>query len=120
MHRLPVFKKVTAYSQYQSCLSASMYFLDKNESLFFGTPPQLPRHYCHCPIPLDLAEEDVYGGAERLASAVARLDANGWNTDGRIYTTTWLRALCLLSPIKGGILKMSLSVKQDYTKQEVE
>ena len=97
-----------------------MYYLDKCESLFNARPPMLSRHYCQCPLPLDLCEEDVYGGRERLAAAVARLDPNGWNTDGQILTTTWLRALAILSPIREGILELSTSVNQQFTKLQVE
>jgi len=121
LHRLPAFEEVTAFSQYQSCLSASsMYYLDKNDSLFNSTPPSLTRHYCNCPIPLDICEEDLYSNPERLGAAVARLDSNGWNKDGKIYPTTWLRELCLQSPIREGILEHSLSVKLDFTKADIE
>lgn len=80
----------------------------------------LSDRYCQCPLPLDLCEEDVYGGRDRLAAAVARLDSNGWNTDGRIYTTTWIRALAMLSPIREGILELSLSVNLKFTKLQTE
>jgi len=120
LHRFPASEKVTAFSQYQSCLSASMYFLDKNDSLFNATPPSLTCRYCYCPIPLDICEEDLYSNPERLAAAVARLDSNGWNKDGKIYPTTWLRALCLQSPIREGILEHSLSVKLDFTKADID
>ncbi|KAL5328584.1 hypothetical protein ACEPPN_002083 [Leptodophora sp. 'Broadleaf-Isolate-01'] len=67
-----------------------------------------------------LCEEDVYGGPERLAIAVSKLSPGGWNTDGKIYTTTWARADCLLAPIREGILKLALSVEDQFSKTEVE
>lgn len=97
-----------------------MYYLDKCESLFNARPPMLSRHYCQCPLPLDLCEEDIYGGRERLAAAVAKLDSNGWSTDGRIFTATWLRALAMLSPIREGILELSISANQQFSKLQVE
>ncbi|KAG4443943.1 hypothetical protein IFR05_000583 [Cadophora sp. M221] len=120
LHRLPKYDKVTPISQYRSSLSASMYSCDKRESLFNGRPPMLNRPYCHCPLPLDLHEEDIYGGPERLAIAVSRLCPGGWNTDGKIYTATWARADCLLAPIREGILKLALSVEDQFSKAEVE
>ncbi|EED23993.1 FAD dependent oxidoreductase superfamily [Talaromyces stipitatus ATCC 10500] len=121
LHRLPSLDKVTPFSQYRACIASSMYYLDKCESLFNARPPMLSRRYCQYPLPLDLCEEDLYGGREKLAAALARLDSNGWNTDGRIYTTTWLRALSMLSPIREGILELSLSVvDMPFTKLEVE
>ncbi|PYH92282.1 FAD dependent oxidoreductase superfamily [Aspergillus ellipticus CBS 707.79] len=120
LHRQPPLDSVTPFAQHRAALASSMYYLDKCESLFNARPPMLSRHYCHCPLPLDLAEEDVYGGQARLAAAVARLDAQGWNPDGRIFTTSWLRALAMLSPIREGILELSLSVNLQFTKVEVE
>ncbi|PCG99120.1 Hypothetical protein PENO1_054710 [Penicillium occitanis (nom. inval.)] len=120
LHRLPQLQKLTPYSQYRACIASSMYYLDKCESLFNARPPMLSRHFCQYPLPLDLCEEDVYGGRERLELALARLDSNGWNTAGRIFTTTWLRALAMLSPIREGILELSLRINQQFTKEEVE
>ncbi|KAF5015070.1 hypothetical protein F66182_13725 [Fusarium sp. NRRL 66182] len=120
LHRLPQLRKVTPYSQYRACIASSMYYLDKCESLFNAQPPMLSRHFCQYSLPLDLCEEDVYRGRERLDAALARLDSNGWNTDGQIFTTTWLRALVMLSPIREGILELSLRINQQFTRSEVE
>lgn len=120
LHRQPVLEEVTPLSQHRACIASSMYYLDKCESLYNSRPPMLSRHYCQCPIPLDLCEEDVYGGRERLAAACAKLDSNGWSRDGRISTTTWLRALVLLCPIREGILELSLGVNSQFTKSQVE
>ena len=97
-----------------------MYYHDKCHSLFNARPPMLSKYYCQCPLPLDLCEEDVYGGRERLTVAIAKLDSNGWNTNGHIYTTTWLRALTMLSPIREGILELTLSLNSNFTKPQVE
>lgn len=120
LHRLPKYDKVTPLTQYRSSLSASMYSADKRESLFNGRPPMLNQPYCHCPLPLDLNEEDVYGGPERLATAVLKLCPGGWNTDGKIFTATLVRADCLLSPIREGILMLALNVERHFTRDEVE
>ncbi|KAJ6172197.1 FAD dependent oxidoreductase superfamily [Penicillium chermesinum] len=119
LHRLPAFKEVTPLSQHRSSLASSMYYLDKCESLYNARPPMLSRHYCQCPLPLDLSEEDIYGGRERLAAACAKLDSNGWGTDGRIFTTTWIRALAMLSPIRESILELSLGVHSQFTKCQI-
>lgn len=120
LHRLPPLDKVTPLSQHKASIAASMYYLDKCESLFNARPPMLSRQYCHCPLPLDLSEEDVYGGRERMTAAIAKLDPNGWNVEGRIFTTTWLRALAVMSPIREGILELSLSVNSQFSRAQVE
>ncbi|KAI2722544.1 hypothetical protein CBS147332_3473 [Penicillium roqueforti] len=119
-HRLTPAKEITPFSQHRASLAASMYYHDKCHSLFNARPPMLSNRYCQCPLPLDLSEEDVYGDRERLALAIAKLDSNGWNTNGQIFTTTWLRALAMLSPIREGILELTLSVNSEFTKSQVE
>jgi hypothetical protein len=94
--------------------------MDKCNSLFSGRPPLLTSQYCHCPLPLDLSEDELYSGPEVLASAKAKLDARGWNTSGRIHNATWSRALCLQSPIRERILEFSLGVNAQVTKATIE
>ncbi|OQE27975.1 hypothetical protein PENFLA_c005G04232 [Penicillium flavigenum] len=120
LHRLTPAKEITPFFQHRASLASSMYYHDKCHSLFNARPPMLSNRYCQCPLPLDLCEEDVYGGRERLAVAIAKLDSNGWNTNGQIFTTTWLRALAMLSPIREGILELTLSVNSKFTKSQVE
>ncbi|KGO68392.1 hypothetical protein PITC_070170 [Penicillium italicum] len=120
LHRLTPTKETTPFSQHRASLASSMYYYDKSHSLFNARPPMLSNRYCHCPLPLDLCEEDVYGGRERLAVAIAKLDSNGWNANGQIFATTWLRAVAMLSPIREGILELTLSVNSKFTKSQVE
>ncbi|CZR67120.1 uncharacterized protein PAC_17019 [Phialocephala subalpina] len=120
LHRLPVVPEVTPLYQFRSSISSSLFYLDKCESLFAGRPPMFNRRYCHCPPPLDLDEEDVYNGHERLAAAIKKLDGSGWNTDGKIHTTTWLRALLLLAPIREEILDLSLTVNSHFSKSQID
>lgn len=120
LHRQPFPREVTPLSQHRSILATSFFHLDKCDSLFLGRPPILDQRYCNIPQPLDLSEDDVYGGPERLAAAMHRLDANGWNTDKQVYTVTWLRAVSLLTPIREEILRLSLSANIQYTKPQIE
>ncbi|KAJ5373478.1 FAD dependent oxidoreductase superfamily [Penicillium concentricum] len=120
LHRVTPAKEVTPFSQHRASLASSMYYYDKSHSLFNARPPMLSNRYCQSPLPLDLCENDVYGGRERLTAAIAKLDSNGWNTNGHIFTTTWLRALAMLSPIREGILELTLSVNSTFTKSQVE
>ncbi|KAL2061598.1 hypothetical protein VTL71DRAFT_6975 [Oculimacula yallundae] len=121
LHRQPFNRgEVTPLSQFRATLGTSFYHLDKVDSLFLGRPPILDQKYCSIPQPLDLADEDLYGGAERLAAAVKRLDANGWNTNKHISGVTCLRAASLLSPIREEIIRLSLSINVQYTKPQID
>lgn len=62
----------------------------------------------------------MYGSRERMSEAIAKLDQNGWNTEGRISTTTWLWASAMLSPIREWLLELSLSVNSTFTRGSVE
>jgi len=97
-----------------------MYYVDKKSSLFTGKPPLLTKQYCHCPMPLDLSEDELYGGPDALASAIFKLDETGWNTQGMIHTATWLRAQSLLSPITESILEMSIGFNIECTETTVK
>jgi hypothetical protein len=71
-------------------------------------------------MPLDLSEAQLYNGPEVFASARSKLDANGWNTEKKIHSNTWLRAWCFLTPINERILEMSIGVDAEITKGTIE
>lgn len=48
-----------------------------------------------------------------INSAKSKLDANGWNTSGQVYASTWARALLLMSLIREEVLEISLSISND-------
>ena len=121
LHRLPEHEAVTPHSQFRRTLSASGYHLEKSQCLFKGRPPALSRHYCSFRLPLDLADDDLYGSSkEDFAVAVSQLDKDGWNTSGRIYTVTYVRAICLLVPIREEILEISLGLNIQIPQGRVE
>ncbi|TAQ87329.1 hypothetical protein B7494_g4354 [Chlorociboria aeruginascens] len=120
LHRLPIYKEITPSTQYRTGLSASLYCLDKCDSLFTGRPPMFTHHYCTYQLPLDLSEEETFSGPGIFAEAKSKLDSNGWNTSGKIYPITWVRALTLQSPIREGILELSLGVNTQFTKAQID
>lgn len=73
-----------------------------------GRPPVLDGRYSSTPLPLDLDDNVLLEGGALLSSAITSLDANGWNTDGQIYSTTILRARTMFSFIRGEILVLAL------------
>lgn len=80
----------------------------------------LTHHYCSYQLPLDLSEEEIFSGPEIFAEAKSRLDSKNWNTSGKIHTVTWVRALALQSPIREGILELSLGINKEITKTSIE
>lgn len=76
---------------------------------FTGRPPFITRRYCSTPLPLDLRDEDLVSDPATLLRAAESLDERGWNTDGRLYSTTLIRARCLISSIREEIFEVALS-----------
>ena len=59
------------------------------------------------------------GGAE-LQKAVARLDANGWNTEGRVYASTLNRAHGRFAIVLNEILECSLGPPAECTNTRIK
>ena len=89
--------------------------IDKGSSLLTGRPPALSYRYTRFKFPLDLSEEVVMQGGEELRKAVALLDENGWNTEGKLYATTVTRAHGLLAIVLNEVLELSLGDPAECT-----
>lgn len=75
---------------------------------FMGRPPYLTRHYCAFLLPLDLDDDQLMMEGPELTEAIQRLDPQGWNTEGKTYCTTYIRAVMLLLRVREEILQISL------------
>jgi hypothetical protein len=70
----------------------------------------LSRFYCNLWIPYDLDITDIIAGPEKLALAMNQLNAQGWNTSGKMYPVTPQRATMMMFSIQEKILEVSLRV----------
>ena len=68
----------------------------------------MSRRYTTCHLPLDLSETQMMAEGEELEMYKGRLDAYGWNTDGKFYPNTTLRAWMIMALIRDEILELSL------------
>ena len=107
--RPPTHYKPTLCSENKRRLFAYCFNIDKVIVAFTGRPPLLSGRYCSTPLPLDLSDEDLLGDEESLAKAVEELDENGWNTRGKVYPSTLLRARVISSFIQDEILEIALN-----------
>lgn len=73
----------------------------------------LSHRYSSTPLPLDLSDQQLLSDPETLYKFIEQLDANGWNTDGEIYSTTILRARTSFSAIRSEVLDIALSSRTD-------
>lgn len=93
--------------QFRKRALAGAHELDKGLATFVGRPPHLSRRYIGLDPPLDLPSSVIMGPPEGLAAAIAKLDSNGWNTEGRVYPITRTRAVAMLIGIREEALELS-------------
>jgi hypothetical protein len=100
----------------------STYRSDKTLSTFFGRPPMMSDRYSNRSQPLDLDDEVIACDDEEVVrEAMTHLDANGWNTDGKIRPNSWIRLRWQMSVVKERFLELSLSgFKIDDIGQKIE
>lgn len=91
----------------------AVFYHDKTVSALTGRPPLLGRRSSTCQLPLDLSDEELIVEEPELTHIRSRLDPNGWNTSGKVYASTWARALLLMNLIREEVLEVSLSISND-------
>lgn len=96
----------------------SAYGHDKVVATFLGRPPRLSHRYCKMEHPLDLSDDQLFSEGAELEHAISTLDEDGWNTQGRLNRTTWLRVWFQHCRIREDILEIALgSGEEDITFQ---
>ncbi|CZT10242.1 hypothetical protein WAI453_009350 [Rhynchosporium graminicola] len=106
-------------SETKKRLFTSIFCFDKGSALLTGRPPALSYRYTRFELPLDLSEEVLIQGGEVLQEAVAKLDENGWNQEGQIYSTTATRAHGMFSQVLNEVLELSLGDKDICTAENI-
>lgn len=95
-------------------LYAAAYKSDKQLATFFGRPPMMASMYSNRELPLDLDDEIACtSDIDALNEALAKLDPEGWDTQGQICSASWIRLRCQNSISKERILEQSLAGKTD-------
>ena len=84
------------------------FVLDKSLATFFGRPPMINSKYCSCKLPLDIEEHELALTGTLLEDVKKQLDVEGWNHNGAINQSTWLRGTVLNMKIREEILELSL------------
>ncbi|KAE9582822.1 Trichosetin biosynthesis cluster transcription factor TF23 [Colletotrichum fructicola] len=87
---------------------AYIFYMDKVLASFSGRPPLMSRRYARTPPPLDLKDEHLLSDKATLARHVANLDENGWNTEGGLYSATFIRARVMLARVRDELFEIAL------------
>lgn len=116
MHRAKVYASdevPSISSEARKRVFASVFRMDKGIATFTGRPPMFSRRYTTSQsLPLDVTDEVLLAGGEVLARAIASLDENGFNTDGKVYSATILRARTLLALVRDEVLEIALGCNE--------
>lgn len=94
-----------------------VYGMEISIATFLGRPPRLSHRYMNLDPPLDLTESELFSeDPQELAIAIARLDNQGYNTDGEIRHISWVRSSIGFVARREDILELSIG---NYTPDEV-
>jgi hypothetical protein len=89
-------------------LATMVFGSDKLGVAFTGRPPLVSSRYYSTPWPLDISDEDLAADEATLEKATSSLDAQGWNTQGHIYSATVMRARAMISLIRDELIEIAL------------
>ncbi|KAF7942510.1 hypothetical protein EAE99_000560 [Botrytis elliptica] len=110
---------VTTSLEIKRRIFSAIFVNDKTLSIFTGRPPGLSRRYNSCPLPLDLEDEILLAGKETLQEAASKLDENGWNREGNIYSSSRIRASMMYGEIIDEILEISLGTIDQFSEARI-
>ncbi|KAL7788619.1 N-terminal binuclear Zn cluster-containing protein [Trichoderma ceciliae] len=82
----------------------AIFNVDMLISTLTGRPPLLSSRLCSTPFPLDVDDASLMN--TKITNY--RLDSDGWNTEGKNHSATFLRAAYILGQIRSEILEMVL------------
>jgi hypothetical protein len=100
-------------------LSASCFWTDKDLAMFTGRPPAWSHRYHACPLPLDLSDEALVEGGDRLQAEISELDENGWNTKGEVYDATVCRTMVITATIVDEIMELFIGNANQWSMDRV-
>ncbi|PYH45965.1 putative chromatin structure remodeling complex protein RSC3 [Aspergillus saccharolyticus JOP 1030-1] len=100
------------------CMVAA-YALDKDIATCLGRPPRICWRYCNIQFPLDISYDELVAEPEVREAALQRLDATGWNIDGRLDKGSRVRGSLIASLFRESVLEVSLSHELDGLEQRV-
>ncbi|EPS29977.1 hypothetical protein PDE_04927 [Penicillium oxalicum 114-2] len=98
--------------QWRRCCFTSAFYMDKTLATFLGRPPLLNYRYCTLTPPLDLSDEDLVAGGEKLNQAISELDSAGWSTSATRNRMSMGRIRFQLSVYRDQTLEIALGCRQ--------
>lgn len=113
-------RPITFVSEWRRRIFAVVFNIDKGSSFLTGRPPALSSQYCKFKMPLDIDDNVWIKGGEEVQKALEKLDADGWNTEGKIFPATHTRVRTKLSIVLNEILALSLGDFENCTNDRLK
>jgi hypothetical protein len=95
-------------TQLRKRIFSRLYSSDMSFSVFLGRPPRISKRLCSIQMPLDVDECNIDLCAATLEQQLAKLDENGWNTEGKIRDNAVLRWAVTTATIREEIMEVLL------------
>ncbi|KAB8298710.1 hypothetical protein EYC80_000885 [Monilinia laxa] len=121
LHHCPIGSdtEVTTSLEIKRRIFSAIFVNDKTLSIFTGRPPGLSHRYNSCPFPLDLDDEILLADKNILQEAASKLDENGWNNEGSVYSCSRIRASMMYSSVIDEILEISLGTANQFSEARI-
>lgn len=98
-----------------------IFTIDNTIVTFTGRPPILGQKYISTPLPLDIDDSDLYEDPETLAQIVIdTVNERGWNKEGKIFSSTFVRGRAILASIRAEIFEASLATNNVVSIERIE
>uniref|UniRef100_A0A093UZB0 Uncharacterized protein n=1 Tax=Talaromyces marneffei PM1 TaxID=1077442 RepID=A0A093UZB0_TALMA len=74
-----------------------------------GRPPRISWRHIDVDLPLDITYNELLAEPEIRDAAIAQLDEDGWNTQGIVSRTTFVRSMYKIGQVRELVLELSLN-----------
>ncbi|KAF5973525.1 hypothetical protein FBULB1_8271 [Fusarium bulbicola] len=95
-------------------IGCQVFIVDKFLATFVERPPLLTRRFCFINLPLDLEESVLVSDKAAFQRQIQGLDQDGWNMNGRIYSSSLLRVRMMIALLRDQILEVASAQDGEY------
>ncbi|OKL58737.1 hypothetical protein UA08_06318 [Talaromyces atroroseus] len=106
--------------EHRKRLLLGAYAIDKELATFLGRPPRISWRHIDIDLPLDISYEELLAEPEIRDAAIARLDKDGWSSNGTVSKISFARAMFVMGRVRELVLELSLNSRIDDIESRIE
>jgi hypothetical protein len=95
------------------------FWSDKEIAMFTGRPPAWSHRYYSCPLPIDVSDEVLMKGGEKLRYEIDSLDENRWNAKGKVHDAMVCRSMVLSVALVDEVLELFIGNSNQWSMERV-